>query len=426
MVSPDNCQKKTNTEKRKIPRFVKAAAWFLFLYFHSYLILSLLGSYTLPRSEASDSPLSPSQQWQPKFITWHDEYNKNENKTSIKANLLGYFYSPLVILDQKLVHKSKLTSESWVSFLFDAFIKNKKYGYINTSGEMVIEPQYRRADDFSEGLAAVTIDGLYGYIDKTGKVIIEPQFDYAGNFSEGLASVRDANDLYGYINKSGSYVIEPKFKDAWAFQQECAIVKDASGKFGQIDRSGKYIIEPEDDSFPRFSEGLRCKQVDGKYGYFDKSGNIVIEPQFSYARNFSEGLAFACIFEPNTVDQTQWALFPAGPAPFADHPLNVGFIDKTGKAVIDFQFDDAGSFSEGFAAVKKDGKWGYIDKSGNIIIEPRFSIARPFSEGLAAVCLEGKQGYIDKSGKFVISPKFSVALSFSEGLAPVALEIGNR
>ena len=30
----------------------------------------------------------------------------------------------------------------------------------------------------------------YGFIDKSGKVVIEPQFDYVGDFSEGLAKVQ--------------------------------------------------------------------------------------------------------------------------------------------------------------------------------------------------------------------------------------------
>ena len=50
-----------------------------------------------------------------------------------------------------------------------------RYGYVDTSGAMVIPPQFRGAFDFSEGLAAVAVMGngatKWGYIDKTGKVI---------------------------------------------------------------------------------------------------------------------------------------------------------------------------------------------------------------------------------------------------------------
>ncbi len=65
-----------------------------------------------------------------------------------------------------------------------------KYGFIDKSGKVVIEPQFDDAEPFSEGLAKVEKDDKYGFIDKSGKVVIEPQFDDAEPFSEGLAKVR--------------------------------------------------------------------------------------------------------------------------------------------------------------------------------------------------------------------------------------------
>ena len=69
-----------------------------------------------------------------------------------------------------------------------------------------------------------------------------------------------------------------------------------------------------------------------------------------------------------------------------------GFIDKSGKVVIEPQFDSASNFSEGFACVEKDGKWGFIDKSGKVVIEPQFDDADAFSEGLAVVAIEVEGG----------------------------------
>jgi hypothetical protein len=55
--------------------------------------------------------------------------------------------------------------------------------------------------------------------------------------------------------------------------------------------------------------------------------------------------------------------------------------------------------------VKKDNKWGYIDKTGRLIIPFQFDTADYFSEGLAAVGIGEKTGYIDKTGKFVVPPQ---------------------
>ena len=60
----------------------------------------------------------------------------------------------------------------------------------------------------------------------------------------------------------------------------------------------------------------------------------------------------------------------------------------------------------GLLSIKKDGKWGYMDKTGKVVIEPQFDGVRLFSEGLANVWIGDKEGYIDKTGKIVINPQF--------------------
>jgi hypothetical protein len=92
-----------------------------------------------------------------------------------------------------------------------------------------------------------------------------------------------------------------------------------------------------------------------------------------------------------------------------------GFIDEKGKIVINPQFDDVSSFSEGLSGVKIGDKWGFIDKKGKIVINPQFDKVRGFSEGLCGVKIVSKYGFIDKTGKYVINPLFDRVGDFSEG-----------
>jgi hypothetical protein len=67
--------------------------------------------------------------------------------------------------------------------LYPIITQDRKWGYIDKSGNVVIQPQFADARFFSEGLACVTPDGKkYGYIDKTGQFVITPQ--YEGNYPE--------------------------------------------------------------------------------------------------------------------------------------------------------------------------------------------------------------------------------------------------
>jgi len=76
-----------------------------------------------------------------------------------------------------------------------------KWAYIDKTGHFVIGPRdtdgywelsnwYPMCTEFSEGLAAVHHLGHYGYINKTGDWVIEPQFSRPGRFSDGIAIVR--------------------------------------------------------------------------------------------------------------------------------------------------------------------------------------------------------------------------------------------
>lgn len=79
-----------------------------------------------------------------------------------------------------------------------------------------------------------------------------------------------------------------------------------------------------------------------------------------------------------------------------------GFVDENGNVVIDYIFDFANSFSEGFAAVRQDYSWGFIDAQGNTVIPFTYDGAWDFVDGLAPVYKDGLWGFIDKNEKIII------------------------
>jgi hypothetical protein len=87
--------------------------------------------------------------------------------------------------------------------------------------------QFDEADDFSEGLAKVEINGKSGFIDRSGKIVIKADFkgdagfNAAGSFYEGLAPV-SINGKYGFIDKAGNLKIKPQFDIAMGFNRGLA------------------------------------------------------------------------------------------------------------------------------------------------------------------------------------------------------------
>lgn len=109
-----------------------------------------------------------------------------------------------------------------------------------------------------------------------------------------------------------------------------------------------------------------------------------------------------------------------------------GYIDKTGKWIINPQFDGVDNFSYGLAVVKINQKRGYIDANGNVVIAPQFISADAFAKnGLACVAIGNteddlKYGFIDKTGAFLVEPQFEQAGSFEDNdIAPVSVD-GNH
>ncbi|NET62229.1 MAG: WG repeat-containing protein [Symploca sp. SIO2E6] len=101
------------------------------------------------------------------------------------------------------------TAGQLVSRMFDNFNSfyqglaaveiGSKWGYINKTGQVVIQPQFDDVDNFSQWLAAVEIDSKWGYIDTTGQVVIQPQFDNAGRFYNGEARIEIKKKLLGIV-----------------------------------------------------------------------------------------------------------------------------------------------------------------------------------------------------------------------------------
>jgi hypothetical protein len=162
---------------------------------------------------------------------------------------------------------------------------------------------------FIEGLAAVKMGGKSGFVDKEGKIVINPKFEEAIPFINGLAAVKIGKQ-YGYIDKTGKIIINPQFDNALPFSEEGLAMIQVGDKVGFVDKEGKYVINPQFDSahyfdgllavsnwgfkeFGRssFSDGLALIQIGSSLGYIDKTGKIVINPQFKMAFPFYGGLA---------------------------------------------------------------------------------------------------------------------------------------
>lgn len=177
-----------------------------------------------------------------------------------------------------------------------------KYGYVDAFRTAKIQA-FDEALPFFENRAAVRLGERFGYISTSGDMVIVPQFKRAGHFQNGLASVAvliDAADQrtlrYGLMDSLGKYVIPPVY-DFLGEPSEGTVVfgiGDGDGnvtKYGLLSVSGDTLIAPTLEDARMMSEGLIAVQTKKNYGYMNAKGELVIPSNYYSAGPFKNGAA---------------------------------------------------------------------------------------------------------------------------------------
>ena len=246
------------------------------------------------------------------------------------------------------------------------------------------EQRNMTSSSFEPKLWRISVEGKWGFIDATGTVKIEPQFSMAEPFREGLALVSvpgtsEADLAFdrsydGFIDESGEFVIPAEFPTFYenredydhygysSFEDGVAVVRDATssdGIRGLINRTGKLVAPMRFHSLDDFGEGLCGFEIHPEFeydrqkferGYMDYRGKVVLRPDgLLYGSGFSEGRAVIKVRNDE-----------------GDHEL---MIDRAGNVVVGpGEYTAISGVQGGLSRVVKDGEVGLIDRDGQVVI----------------------------------------------------------
>lgn len=190
--------------------------------------------------------------------------------------------------------------------------KDNKYGVMKTTGEVTIEASYEYLSEAKSGVFIAKKDGKYGVIDLQKDIKVELKY----------------NSIY-YNEKADIYIAE-----------------DAEFNNDIIDNT--YTVK---------LTGILL-DIDTEKGYIE----IRQDEEHKYYNFKFEAKNESDIFNSHT-------LF------ISKKNGKYGFVDKDGKVIVDYIYDDATQQNTyGYVAVKKDGKWGAIDQKGNVVQEPTYEL----------------------------------------------------
>ena len=118
---------------------------------------------------------------------------------------------------------------------------NVTYEMMNKKGEV-----FKKLTDIetlkfsSDGLLAVREKGKWGYINNSGDVIVQPKYDSCEVFKYGYGRVKKAGK-WGIVDKSGTEIIEPKYENILPGENGLFIFFDKY--WGVMDKTGKILIQ---------------------------------------------------------------------------------------------------------------------------------------------------------------------------------------
>lgn len=228
--------------------------------------------------------------WEPGHVT----YNLIDKSGNIVA--------PLDFLEDAFGCQIEPFSEGLAAICTGLSSGSGKWGYIDTTGKLVVPFEYTDARPFSNGVAIVARDSYqWGVIDKTGREVV-PCGKYTGiqPFSDGFALARQpiTEGLYGdcIIDTTGREITSVgQYDDVGLYRGDGLAPVRIGKEVGYIDTTGQVVLPLKyygGVSLPYFAEGLLPWSKDGKVGYIDKTGQMVIPFEFNGASNFSEGVAW--------------------------------------------------------------------------------------------------------------------------------------
>jgi bifunctional DNA-binding transcriptional regulator/antitoxin component of YhaV-PrlF toxin-antitoxin module len=269
------------------------------------------------------------------------------------------------------------------------------YGYKDENNNCIIEPIFKKAIDFTEGLGAVEFaNGGYGYINATGKIVIENRNCQILNlypFSNGYAKIQIYNNAteewdFKYIDKFGKETeLKGIYKVVEAENNASLFTYRINDYVGLKDKNGTQVVYPIYSKIEGIGKNFIKVEKSYRWGYIDSLGNEIIKPEYNHILQFFNGYAIAGKSKWGVIDMKGNIIIPFKYDYIRRGPNNL-FIGDIGKLVELVDINNKRINNEDYKAIRymevdalfeiisnTTLKYGILDgKTGSILVEPKF------------------------------------------------------
>jgi hypothetical protein len=226
--------------------------------------------------------------------------------------------------------------------------------FIDKTGKIVLKPKQKNIesiDEFSEGLAPIQIgiNGKYGYINKSGNMVIQPQFFSVSSFYNGVAEFGESDDAFGLIDKTGKKIVPAKYNSILQLDDGNFVV-EKENKYGVIDKKGVSILPIKFDKIYRFQQNLFVIE-NGESKIINTKGKVI----HTFKGNYSIDAGYF---------QYEKGLL------LVSKNEKFGLIDSFEKNIIPIEYSsERFEINKFIQAINKNGKTTFFDKTGRAYAE---------------------------------------------------------
>ncbi len=241
--------------------------------------------------------------------------------------------------------------------------KPTTWGFRDAKGNIIAPAQFKKVQDFSNGLAAVCTDGKWGFIDTKGNMAIPERYsNEPSKFDNcGMAMVMNREGKYMFIDKTGN-VVSKEFKQVTPFCNGRALCVMDNGtpdshyddytvmidsKFNIVSIiSDDILVFPNKTSCMQFygqstmntDNEILSRMIEGP----ERIGNLFIYDGHFYL--YIEGCGYCLLSDTGDIVIAGLAgPFRNGIAQVYDkafHPQNIGYVNTKGEWVIKFELSE--------------------------------------------------------------------------------------
>lgn len=225
-------------------------------------------------------------------------------------------------------------------------------------------------------------DKKWGFINSKGEKVIDAQFKNVGYFHNGLAWARTMDGKVGYINTSGEWVMQPEYDAGTDFDNDAKIVRVRKGEaWMYLRKNGETFSIPNALKLGKFSGSIAWVRVGELIGFVGTDGKWLVEPEFNAAKDLKNGVALV-------KKGASW-----------------GAINEKGESVLEVKYEKISDARQGLLFIRKGGLVGVVDTKGNLKFDPKYNTIKDFYEGYAIARHNGKWGLIDMNGNWIVQPE---------------------